>query len=50
MKMYSKPRKILSIGLNGQKEANGWTWNNGTVNLRISETQLMETAGFLIEF
>ena len=49
MKLKSKPKKVLSVGVNTQQEKKDWTWNNGELKLAISGNDLINVAGFLIE-
>ena len=50
MKLKSKPEKITSFGIDSQQEKKDWKWNNGELKLAVSNNELNNTAGFLIEF
>ena len=50
IKLKSKPKKVTSVGINSQQEKNDLTWNNGVLKLEISDNDLNNTAGYLIEF
>ena len=49
MKLKSKPKKVSSVGLNSQQENKDWKWENEELKLSISNKDLNNTAGFLIE-
>jgi hypothetical protein len=50
MTTRTKPRSVRSVGLTGEQEAQGWTWNNGQLKISISENQLNDIAGFLVNY
>ena len=49
MKLKSKPKIILSVGINLQQEKKDWTWENGELKLTITNNELNNIAGFIIK-
>jgi hypothetical protein len=45
-----KPAGIRRVGMNAAEEVKNRTWKNGILEITVTEEQLAETAGFIIEF
>ncbi|MDH6306056.1 hypothetical protein M2459_002800 [Parabacteroides sp. PF5-5] len=50
MKVRSKPKKVLSVGIHSQTEKKDWIWKNGELKINISDNELNDIAGFLINY